>query len=328
MPLFFKPLVKPPDTQGDDVRLGQLLGRRLEGAGQARAALLGYPSDIGVARNGGRVGAAQAPDKIREALFKLTPDPRQYDAFVDLIEHTLDVGNVVLDADMEEDQEHLGQVVASYLTQGTVPIILGGGHETSFGHFLGYVDAGQPVSILNWDAHPDVRPLKDGEGHSGSPFRQAILHPFKNCISYTVAGLLPHSVARNHLNFIVMHGGSYIWRDTLTRERIDHLYHRGTEPLMVSFDIDAVDQAFAPGVSAPATGGLTADLWLYAAYQAGRNPRVRSMDIVECNPVFDRDTQTSRLAALTIWWFLKGLAERSLAEDTQHEMPDDGSPSE
>lgn len=314
MPLFIKPAIQPTEVQGDDLRIGQLLGRRLEGAEQARIAIIGYPSDEGVSRNGGRSGAAAAPDAIRKALFKLTPDPRQYDAFVDLVEHTLDVGNVVLDEDLEEDQEQLGSIVASYLAQGTTPIIIGGGHETSYGHFLGYVDAGKAVSILNWDAHPDVRPLKDGQGHSGSPFRQAILHPFKNCLSYTVAGLLPHSVARAHLNFVVMHDGSYVWRKNITRERIDQLYRRTPEALMVSFDIDAVDQAFAPGVSAPATGGLSSELWLYAAYQAGRQPRVSSMDIVECNPAVDRDDQTARLAALTIWWFLKGFAERSLAE--------------
>jgi arginase family enzyme len=83
---------------------------------------------------------------------------------------------------------------------------------------------------------------------------------------------------------------------------------------LVSFDIDAVDQAFAPGVSAPAAGGLTIDLWLAAAREAGRSPRVRSIDIVEVNPRIDRDDQTSRLAALTVWTFMNGVAERSEQE--------------
>ena len=53
---------------------------------------------------------------------------------------------------------------------------------------------------------------------------------------------------------------------------------------MASFDLDAVDQAYAPGVSAPAVNGLSADLWLHAAYRAGQCPHVKSMDIVELNP--------------------------------------------
>jgi len=79
---------------------------------------------------------------------------------------------------------------------------------------------------------------------------------------------------------------------------------------MVSFDLDAVDQAFAPGVSAPAVNGLTPDLWLHATYRAGQCPSVKSLDLVELNPLFDHDHQTARLAALTLWYFLKGVSER------------------
>ena len=51
-------------------------------------------------------------------------------------------------------------------------------------------------------AHPDVRPLKDGHGHSGSPFRQALEHPSGLCRDYTVAGLNPPAVARAHLDYL------------------------------------------------------------------------------------------------------------------------------
>lgn len=82
---------------------------------------------------------------------------------------------------------------------------------------------------------------------------------------------------------------------------------------MVSFDLDAVDQAYAPGVSAPATGGLDVDVWLHAAFEAGCNPEVASMDVVELNPRFDPDGRTARLAALTVWTFLRGLSERDVS---------------
>lgn len=80
---------------------------------------------------------------------------------------------------------------------------------------------------------------------------------------------------------------------------------------MVSLDIDAVDQAFAPGVSAPSTGGFTPPEWLSFAFEAGRRSAVRSVDLAEFNPVYDRDGQTGRLAALTIWQVLRGFAARS-----------------
>jgi formiminoglutamase len=271
--------------------------------------VVGFPSDEGVRRNGGRPGAADGPDAIRRALYRLTPDA-EHGAFADLLDRTADLGDVRVTGDVEADQERLGDVLAPLLADGVVPIVLGGGHETSFGHFLGYVGAGQDVEILNWDAHADVRPLKDGLAHSGSPFRQALEHASGRCLRYAVAGLQPHSTARAHLDFIDDYGGEVVWRRTLTEVRIRSIAIGLAERTFATFDLDAVDAVAAPGVSAPNVGGLPADLWLYAAYEMGRSSRVASMDVVELNPAFDLDGRTARLASLTVWHFLKGLAER------------------
>jgi formiminoglutamase len=318
----------------DDPRLGDLVGRDLEPGVWPAAALIGFPTDEGVRRNGGRLGAAQAPDRIRHWFYRLIAgrDPR----VLPVLTRTHDFGNLRVDADLEAAQARLGEAVAACLAHDTFPIVLGGGHETGFGHFLGYAAAQRPTAILNWDAHPDVRPRLEGRGHSGSPFRQAIEHASGACRGYTAAGLLPHAAASDHVDYIAAHYGHVVWREELDRDRISDLYRAplverrrrdverlgpgivrepdagSREPdLMVSFDIDAVDQAFAPGVSAPATGGLPIDLWLHAAREAGVSPRVRSIDIVEVNPTLDRDDQTSRLAALTILRVLEGLAQRS-----------------
>jgi formiminoglutamase len=195
--------------------------------------------------------------------------------------------------------------------------MLGGGHETAFGHFLGYVHAGRDVAALNFDAHPDVRPLVEGHGHSGSQFRQAILHESNRCAQYTVAGLQPHSVAASHLAFVRDHGGRTVFRHELTTEVIDRLYAAKAgraSAMMATFDTDVVDQSLAPGVSAPSTGGLTTDLWLHAAYRAGSSPHVLSIDISEMNPRFDRDGQTARLIAVTVWHVLKGIVGRTIAQ--------------
>jgi formiminoglutamase len=211
---------------------------------------------------------------------------------------------------VEQDQALLGEALAQYLSEGVFPIVLGGGHETSYGHFLGYVGAGKTVEAINWDAHPDVRKLIDEKGHSGSPFRQALLHPSGGCARYTVAGLQPQSVAASHLNFLDDNRGRWVWKQNLDAATINALYAEADHPVLASFDVDAVDQGAAPGASAPAVGGLAVELWLHAAYQAGRNQRVASMDLVECNPVYDVDGRTARLAAVTVWQVLRGLAER------------------
>jgi formiminoglutamase len=301
-----------PSTGGDDPRIGHLLGTQLADGTVPRAVLIGFPSDEGVHRNGGRVGAAGAPDEVRRMLFRLTPDAERYEESVELLEHTLDLGNLVLSDDVERDQASLGEALAPHLAAGSFVIVLGGGHETSFGHFQGYAARGERVGILNWDAHPDVRELRDGLGHAGSAFRQAILDPSGACRQFIAAGLLPHVVARSHLEFLAAHGARFVWRRDLSPARIDEIYGSLEGPSFVSFDIDAVDQAEAPGASSPSVGGMTVDLWLHAAYRAGRSRVVRSCDVVEMNPVYDRDNAAARLAAATVWQMLKGLVEREL----------------
>lgn len=116
-------------------------------------------------------------------------------------------------------------------------------------------------------------------------------------------------MAQTHLDFVEQHGRA-IWREEVSDDTIGEVYATAGSPTLVSFDLDAVSQAEAPGVSAPTADGLPVRLWLEAAFQAGRSPSVTSADIVELNPQFDVDGQTARLAALTVWWVLRGCAER------------------
>jgi formiminoglutamase len=308
MTRIIPPATPLPDTAPEDPRLGRILGSRLGENDPPQAVLLGFPSDEGVRRNGGRVGAASGPKAIRPALYRLTADPR-FEQFEDLLGRTRDLGDLEISRNLEFDQQHLGEAVAPYLEQGAFVIVFGGGHETSYGHFQAYARAGHSVEILNWDAHADVRELKGGQGHSGSPFRQAIEHQSGKCRRYTAAGLQPQSVARAHLEYVKAHGRA-VWREEITRELIAELYQGLAGPAMVSFDLDAVGEAESPGVSAPTTSGLTSELWLAAADAAGRCSAVTSADVVELNPSVDRDSQTVRLAALTVWWLLRGRAQR------------------
>lgn len=302
--------VNVPDTSPEDPRVGHLLGRGVLDPSKARVMIVGFPIDEGVRRNGGRVGASDAPAAIRQALFRMTPDPELHSEFLGLLKSTVDLGDLLSSGDLESDQAALGRILAPHLKRGAIVIVLGGGHETSFGHFRAYVDAGEAVRVLNWDAHPDVRPLRDGKGHSGSPFRQMLEHPSGLCRGYLVAGLARIAIAKAHLDFLASRGGSWIFKEELDRDRIDQIFERMTGSTLATFDLDAVDGAAAPGVSAPATAGICAVDWLYAAELAGQNRCVRSMDLVELNPRLDLDGRTTRLAAATVWHFLRGLCRR------------------
>jgi formiminoglutamase len=299
----------PAVTAADDPRIGRLIGAGLEDDAEPRVVLVGFPSDEGVRRNGGRTGARKAPIEIRKHFHRLTPDPENSADFCRLLARTADLGDVEVTGDLERDQRGLAKAIAPYMARGTVVVVVGGGHETSFGHFLGYAEAGRPMEILNWDAHPDVREFEEGRGHSGSPFRQALLHQSGFCRRYRAAGLQRHSAAEAHVRFVASKGAVY-FADEVNAGLVGRLYGEIEEDALVSFDLDAVDQVFAPGVSAPAAGGLAPGLWLEAAYRAGLCPKVRSVDLVEVNPSHDPDGRTARLAAVTLWHLFRGLAGR------------------
>ena len=285
-----------------------LAGSRARASG-AEVVLVGFPSDAGVSRNGGRPGASGAPKAIREALYKMTPDARSPEAFAALLERTADLGDVPVSGDVEADQARLASVLAPLLASKTV-IVLGGGHETAYGHLLGYIQSGQDVHVLNWDAHADVREVGASGAHSGSPFRQALEHPSGRVRSYSVAGLHPWRVARAHADWVRARGGRIAFVDDLDASGVDRFVDDTPRPAMASFDIDAVAAPEAPGVSAPGVGGMDARLWLRAAEACGRARGFGSFEVVETNPRLDVDGRTATLAALTVWHVLRGLAAR------------------
>ena len=285
-----------------------------------RAVLVGFPQDEGVKRNAGRPGAAQAPGEIRRWLGKLTP----YDGVseTDLTQlPPLDAGNIHISGTLEETQQALGEVVAGIMHTGAVPIILGGGHETAYGVFLGYVLTQRETGIVNIDAHLDVRPCPEGRGTSGTPFRQALEHPEAPLPGerYICLGVQPHATARQHLEFVRQKGCVLAWRDECDGELEKRL---GAElkrlakqkcGIHLTVDADAIDMSSVPAVSAPNSRGLNAGEVLLCARLAGGTPAVTSFDVVEINPPHDRDGQSARWAALLIWNFLIGLAHRPLS---------------
>jgi formiminoglutamase len=290
----------------------------------ARSAIIGFASDEGTRRNLGRPGAAQAPHAIREFLYRLTA----YDSMAqtDLAAfETVDMGNLTVGTELEAAQQALAAIVGRLLRDKIVPVILGGGHETAFADYLGYAAAGIECAIINIDAHLDVRPYPQGP-HSGSPFRQAMEHaghPLRHG-RYVVIGAQRQSCARSHVDFVEKNEGRIHWLDPMIRSarvietfelELDRL-GREAGTVMVTVDADAFRQADVPGCSAPSPLGLDGAIWPEIAIRAGTHPAVRSIDIVEVNPSFDRDGQTARWAAIGIRQFLVGLAQRKTDAST------------
>lgn len=309
-----------PPPRADDPRLGEVVaawGGDLAAFRPGRPVLLGFPQDEGICRNFGREGTREGPMAVRRWLYRLVAaDPVTGADLAALA--PLDLGDLIVEGDMEYTQGMLGGVVAELLGRGCVPVILGGGHETAFGTYLGYVTAGLEMAVINVDAHLDVRPTIEGRGHCGSPFREMMEHvmmPLKGS-RYVCLGAQPANTAREHAEYVRRRGGEVVWAEE-ARGRLTEKYREARArltadgcPLHVSLDADVVRAADVPGVSAPAALGLEGHEVARWARGVGADAAVRSFEVVEVTPRLDADERSARWAAAVVWEFLVGLASR------------------
>ena len=294
----------------DDPRFGNVIVQVSEIPADCRraAVIVGVPQDIGVERNGGRVGAALAPRAIRIALSKLTlgtlADNVARGEFVIADAGDIDVAGKTLE--QIHDEQH--DIVSAILSAGHLPIVLGGGHDCAWPTLRALESTGLPFGVINIDAHADVRPLKEGRAHSGSAFHQLLSMTPSHLIAggFAEFGLQPHSVARAHLDF-VRHHGMQVWMlDEIRQHGVPaawkHVWDACSlaERTYVSLDMDAFASAYAPGVSAPAADGFTPAEIAPCLRHAARSGSLVAFDVVECNPALDVDGRTAKLAAMMI----------------------------
>lgn len=294
----------------DDLRIGDVVVPVLDIPSDAAkvCVLIGVPQDIGVERNGGRSGAAAGPEAIRRALSRLT---------INGMHEQLASGRLVIadagdiDADgktLEQIHDEQHDVVSEVLRNGYLPIILGGGHDCAWPTIRAMESAGNPYGVINIDAHADVRPLKEGRAHSGSPFHQllSLNEPHLLPGGFAEFGLQHHSVAASHLAFVREHGMQVWMLDEIRDHETGYAWGQAWEAsaasqrVYVSLDMDAFTSAYAPGVSAPAVDGFAPQEVAAFLRHAARSGSLAAFDVVELNPRFDLDGRTAKLAALMI----------------------------
>ncbi len=258
--------------------------------------IVGFECDEGVRRNQGRLGAIEAPNKIRKQLASLPYHANK--------ENVIDVGNVAcIDRGLEQAQQKLGDYIAKLIEHDHIPIILGGGHETFYGHYLGVRKALGPdkkIGLVNLDAHFDLR--KDDQSSSGTMFRQ-ILEADKN-VDYLCLG-------------IQKLGNTEELFDSAKALNVKYILETDLEPLQDMFDTidvfaekqdviiytictDVINQAFAPGVSAPSPFGLHPDTVRKITKHVVCQEKFLSFDVSEVNPTYDVADKTSRLISYII----------------------------
>ena len=263
--------------------------------------IVGYACDEGVRRNQGREGAAKGPNAIRERLAKM--------AFHHDDLSVLDYGDIVTDKDMESGQKLLGIGIHDLLRNRIFPIVLGGGHDVAFGHYMGIAEYLNDVpdnrlGIINIDAHFDLRMVEDLP-NSGTPFFQ--IHDDMNRRSrkwdYFVLGIQPPSNTPQLFDTAHRLHTKYILSEDCTMDRLRFVkgmlssFLDRNDVIYLSIDMDAFSSAYAPGVSAPSPLGLSPHFVFEVVAFLMKSVKVVSCDIAEMNPDYDKDGSTAILAA-------------------------------
>jgi len=290
-----------------DPRLGDRANRGAGMYDSARVAIVGCPQDEGVRRNGGRPGAALAPAEIRRALYRMTTN-----GLADVA--LCDVGDIAPQGTLETTHAALQAAVGQLLAEGKRVIVLGGGNDISYPDCAALARHAGDVLAFNVDAHLDVRP--DPQRHSGTPYRQLLEEGLLAPARFFELGSQPFCTAAAHAQYLKDKGARLVplaeWRAKGLARVIRRALREADKAAGVfwGLDVDVVNAAEAPGVSAPNPLGLSGTELCDVAALAGAEPRTRVLEISEVNPSFDVDGRTARLAATAIWHYLAALTAR------------------
>jgi len=273
---------------------------------QTSFALLGFKCDEGIQRDLGRTGAFEGPTAIRHCLAKL---PLQKPLIL-----CYDAGNIVCtDHDLEASQHALAAVVTMLLKQNIRPIVIGGGHEVAWGHYLGIADVYAPekkLGIINFDAHFDMQPLQPSHrGSATTTFYQiALAHQAKKShFDYNCIGIQHTGNIRQAFEMAKKFNVKLILADELHQGQlekcvdfIDRIIDEN-DAIYISISLDVFAPAFAPGVSAIQPLGLNPWHIIPLLRQASTSGKVISYDIAEHAPHYDIDHRTAQLAATLLY---------------------------
>lgn len=296
-------------SRGDknDPRLGELsksvVLNELPKAGANSFVLAGYPDDAGIKINGGRLGAAHAPDVIRKYLYKMTPS-----YLASQVPDSLhDIGNLNLDAELEARHKIAREAARAAMNKGYKWISFGGGHDYGFSDASAFCESvqssGKPL-VINFDAHLDVRPIDKGLS-SGTPFFR-LLSEFRE-IDFVEIGIQGQCNSKAHVEWLKERGGKILSMEeiraasetfAITTLKFLEPYLLKKRPAFISVDIDAFSSSDAPGCSQSWATGIRAEEFFDVYQVLLKRLDVRALSIYEVSPPLDQDDRTSKLAAI------------------------------
>lgn len=272
--------------------------------GDLQVAMTGVPMDLGVTN---RPGSRFGPRAMR-AIERIGPYNHVLECAPVFELRVADIGDVPLTSRyrLEQSHEDIERHVARIVAAGVVPLSVGGDHSITH-PILKAVGGSRPVGLIHIDAHCDTGGAFDqSKFHHGAPFRNAVLDGVLDPTRTVQIGI--RGSAEYLWEFSYESGMTVIHAEDIPRIGLDNVIAQaravvGDGPTYLSFDIDSLDPAFAPGTGTPEVGGLSTREALQLL-RGFKGVNLVGGDVVEVAPQYDSTTNTAHAGAQILFEIL------------------------
>lgn len=272
--------------------------------GDLQVALLGVPMDLGVTN---RTGARFGPRALR-TIERIGPYNHVLQCAPTFDLKVADIGDVPfrsryrLEMSLDDIEAHVGKIVDA----GVIPLSVGGDHSVTH-PILRAIGKDRPVGLIHIDAHCDTGGTFDEtKFHHGGPFRNAVLDGVLDPERTIQIGI--RGAAEYLWEFSYESGMTVVHAEDIVKRGIPAIIEQalavvGEGPVYLSFDIDSIDPAFAPGTGTPEVGGMTTRE-LLAFLHGLKGVNLCGGDVVEVAPQYDPTTNTAQAGAQALFEIL------------------------
>ncbi|HLV06108.1 MAG TPA: agmatinase [Croceibacterium sp.] len=272
--------------------------------GDLQVALLGVPMDLGVTN---RPGSRFGPRALR-AIERIGPYNHVLDCAPVFELKVADIGDVPFASRYRLEQSHadIEAHVRKIVEAGVLPVSVGGDHSITH-PILKAIGRDRPVGMIHIDAHCDTGGAFDQtKFHHGGPFRNAVLDGVLDPTRTIQIGI--RGPAEYLWEFSYESGMTVIHAEEISAMGIPAIIQKALEvvgdgPTYLSFDIDSLDPAFAPGTGTPEVGGLTTREAL-ELLRGLKGVNLVGGDVVEVAPQYDATTNTAHAGAQMLFEIL------------------------
>ncbi|KAJ8258100.1 hypothetical protein GJAV_G00193160 [Gymnothorax javanicus] len=264
------------------------------------AAFIGVPIDTGTSN---RPGARFGPRQIRaeSALLRMYNSWTRAAPYESLM--VADIGDVNVNLyDLKDACKRIREAYRKIVATNCIPLTMGGDHTIAYPILQAVAEKHGPVGLVHVDAHADTNDMALGEKiNHGTPFHRCVDEGLLDCKRVVQIGLRGTGYAPDAYQWSREQGFRVVqveecWHKSLSPLMAEVRQQMGAGPVYLSFDIDALDPAFAPGTGTPEIAGLTPIQGL-EIIRGCRGLNLVGCDLVEVSPPYDTTGNTALTAA-------------------------------